>query len=93
MDSYKKIAGLMLDEMKEPLAEKDISVSYDENALAKIAEKAHSQKFGARDIRKVIRKEVEDKVASVIIDNPVGSIKEIKITAPSDNIEVETIMR
>ncbi len=93
MDSYKKIAGLMLDEMKEPLAEKDISVSYDENALAKIAEKAHSQKFGARDIRKVIRKEVEDKVASVIIDNPVGSIREIKITAPSDNIEVETIMR
>ena len=93
MDSYKKIAGLMLDEMKEPLAEKDISVSYDENALAKIAEKAHSQKFGARDIRKVIRREVEDKVASVIIDNPVGSIKEIKITAPSDNIEVETIMR
>ena len=40
-----------------------------------------------------VSKEVEDKVASVIIDNPVGSIREIKITAPSDNIEVETIMR
>lgn len=68
-EDYAKIAGLMLDEMKEPLEEKNIKLSYDEKALKAIAKKSHSKHLGARDIRRVIRNEVEDKIASVLIDN------------------------
>ena len=50
-ESYAKIAGLMLDEMIEPLSEKSIIFKYDEKALNKIAEKAFGGKFGARDIK------------------------------------------
>ncbi|MEG0614231.1 MAG: ATP-dependent Clp protease ATP-binding subunit [Oscillospiraceae bacterium] len=81
VQDYKTIAALMLEEMREPLAEKDIVFKYDDKALAKIAELSFGGKFGARDIRKVIRKEVEDKVASLIIDNASEKLGGIKITA------------
>ncbi|HHX57931.1 MAG TPA: ATP-dependent Clp protease ATP-binding subunit [Clostridiales bacterium] len=86
-ESYEKIAALMIDEMKEPLAEKAITIKYDDKALAKIADKSFDKKFGARDIRRVIRKEVEDKVAEIIIEK-IGGISEISITAEGEELIV-----
>lgn len=68
-EDFAKIASLMLDEMKEPLAEKNIKLIYDDCALKEIAEQAYGKPYGARDIRRVIRQEIEDKVAEIIIDN------------------------
>ena len=77
----------MLDEMKEPLAEKNISLSYTDDALALIAEKSYGKPYGARDVRRVIREDVEDKVAELILENASG-IDEIAISADGDNIAV-----
>ena len=68
-EDYAKIAALMLDEMKEPLGEKNIKLSYDDKELKAIAKKSHSKRLGARDIRRVIRNEVEDKIANILVDN------------------------
>ena len=86
-DDFAHIAALMIDEMKEPLAEKNISVSYDDAALALIAEKSFGKPYGARDIRRVIRQDIEDKVAEMIITDS-SSIDEIHISADSDTITV-----
>ena len=67
-ENFAGIAGLMLDEMKSPLEEKHISLRYTDKALKTIAHKAYGQKLGARDIRRVIRNEVEDKIAELLID-------------------------
>jgi len=85
-ESYAKIAGLMLDEMKEPLAEKNISLTYDDKALTAIAEKSHSKTDGARDIRRVIRQEIEDKVANIIIEKA-SDVSEISVSA-NENSEI-----
>ena len=82
-EDFGKIAGLMLDEMREPLAEKDITLKYDDSALAAIAELSYGKPYGARDIRRVIRREIEDKVANIIIDNT-GNITEIYIGTDAD---------
>ena len=89
-ESYMMIAGLMLDEMIEPLKEKSIIFKYDKKALAMIAEMSFGKKFGARDIRRVIRKEVEDKIASLIIDDPESEIAGIQLTAKKE-LEILTI--
>ena len=70
---FADIAALMLDEMKEPLSEKNISLRYDDEVLKLIAEEAYGKPYGARDIRRVIRQEIEDKIADIII----GSASEI----------------
>ncbi len=66
---FEKITSIMLDEMKEPLLEKNITFSYDNAVLESIAKLAYGKPYGARDIRRVIRQEVEDKIANIIIDN------------------------
>lgn len=84
---FADIAGLMLDEMKEPLSEKNISLSYDETALKVIAEKSYGKPYGARDIRRVIRQEIEDKIAEIIINNA-SETDEIAISAKDGEITV-----
>ena len=66
-ESLKRIAALMLGEYKDPLAAKGVGLSWTEAALALLCEKAKGGKFGARDLRRVIRKEVEDAIAGKII--------------------------
>ena len=85
--AMKKIAALMLDEMKQPLAEKNITVQYSDAALAAIAEEAYGKPYGARDIRRVIRQKVEDAVASLIIDSD-GTLSTISIGAENGKIKV-----
>ncbi|MGN0596388.1 MAG: AAA family ATPase [Ruminiclostridium sp.] len=84
-ENYAKIAKLMLDEMIAPLAEKEITLNIDDSAYRYIAHKAFGGKFGGRDIRRVIRKEVEDKVANIIIDSGESGISSISIKANDDN--------
>ena len=91
-DDFAHIAALMIDEMKEPLAEKNISISYDEKALELIAEKSFGKPYGARDIRRVIRQDIEDKVAEMII-NESSNISEISISADGDTITVSGIKK
>lgn len=91
-DDFARIAALMIDEMKEPLAEKNISVSYDDKALALIAEKSYGKPYGARDIRRVIRQDIEDKVAELIITDS-SEISEIHISADGDEITVTGIKK
>ena len=76
---FESIAALMLDEMREPLAEKDIKLRCDECALAAIAEKSYGKPYGARDIRRVIRQDIENKIAEIIIEQA-SSTKEIVIS-------------
>ncbi len=83
-DDIKKIAALLLDELKEPLQEKHITFSYDEKALDVIAKLSHGGKYNARDIRKTIRKEVEDRIANAFIDNIDNTVKELTLTADEE---------
>ncbi len=89
-ESYAKIAGLMLDEMKEPLSEKNITLEYDDEVLKSIAEKSFDKKYGARDIRRVIRTDIEDKIANVIIENPERTIAKIIIKVNENELSVTT---
>ena len=84
---FEKIAALMLDEMKQPLAEKNITLQYDAAALAAIAEEAYGKPYGARDIRRVIRQIVEDQIASLIIAHST-EIHTLLVSAKDGMVEV-----
>ncbi|SFW37208.1 ATP-dependent Clp protease ATP-binding subunit ClpA [Ruminococcus sp. YE71] len=73
-DNYAKIAGLMLTEMKEALEERAITTGWSEEALKVIAHKAYGKKLGGRDIRRVIRTEIEDKLSEMIVEKGEGAV-------------------
>ena len=84
---FEKIAALMLDEMKQPLLEKNITMQYDDAALAAIAEDSYGKPYGARDIRRAIRQTVEDQVASLIIAHT-GEIRTLLVSAKDSKVDV-----
>ena len=90
-ENFAGIAGLMLNEMKSPLEEKHISLRYTDEALKAIAHKAYGKKLGARDIRRVIRNVVEDKIAELLIDKGEGAVSAVAISADNGEIKVDAL--
>ena len=72
-DTLQGIAALMLDEYKPGMDAKGIAYSYTSAALKALVKKAEGGKFGARDLRRVIRKAVEDPAAEKLIDGTLAS--------------------
>ncbi len=87
-ENYAKIAALMLGELVEPLKEKGIAFTYDEAACSRIAELSFGSKTGAREIRRVIRKSVEDKIATMISDAPNAYPTRMKLVSNEGTLEV-----
>ena len=88
-ESLKKIAALMLEEMRGPLLEKMINFGYDDAALALLAKKSADGKYAARDLRRLIRREVEDKVADILVERAENPPTAIKVTADGGEIRIE----
>jgi ATP-dependent Clp protease ATP-binding subunit ClpA len=88
VDDFKAIAILMLGEMKEPLKEKGIELKCSEDAIVTIAEKSHGGKYGARDIRKYIRENIEDKAADIVIKSTETPVAIIDISLVDEKLSV-----
>ncbi len=87
-DSYAKIAKLNLEELRGPLEEKKLSLSISDDVYAAVAKKAFGGKFGGRDIRRVIRTEIEDKIAELLIENSEKQFSAVEIAVSGDEITV-----
>ncbi len=87
LEAYNGIARLMIGEMKEPLGEKNITLNVTDAAYDLVAKKASGGKFGGRDVRRIVRKDIEDKVANIIVDAD-GNVSEINVDADGDEIKV-----
>jgi len=83
-----KIAGLMVSELRPALSEKGISLSVDESALRAVCELANGGKYAARDLRHIIRREIEDPIAQMYTESDEGSIKEFSVFAENGKIVV-----
>ena len=68
-EDFAKIAKLMVEELREPLMQKGIRLDYTDAVLDFVVKKADSRKSGARELRQVIRKHIEDALALEIVNN------------------------
>lgn len=90
-EDFVKIAALMLGELKEPLADKGITLVWEDKALRLLAHKAHGKQGGARDLRRLIRKEVEDKICSLLVDRYQNQPAGISIGAEDDKVVLHVL--
>ncbi len=84
-----KIAEVLLGELKSPLKDKGIDLVVGDGVYEIIADLSEDGGRGARDIRRTIRKEVEDKIANILIDNAGALVNEITVTAVDGKISVD----
>ena len=88
-ENFRGIAELMLSELKSVMAEKHIDLSWDKSLLDYLVEKGYSVTYGARNLRRLIQKEVEDLIAQRIIDLRGESRGSVKLSAADGKVVAE----
>ena len=88
---YTKIADLLLNELVEPLEDKGIRLTWNSEVCAYLAKKASVGTRGARELRNVIRREVEDEIANIIIDHSDENVCGISVTVDGDKLALKYI--
>ena len=90
-ENFSGIARIMLDELKTSLSEKGFAFRYDDALVDYLVEKSYSLTYGARNLRRLIQKELEDPMASRIIDNFEHPITQISATAQDGAVQLYTL--
>ena len=86
VENYEEIAALLLNELAESLKEKDIEFRWNKDVEKHLAQNSHGGQRGARDLRNLIRKKIEDGIANIIIDNADTPVSGIAAEVNNDEI-------
>lgn len=89
-ENFRQIAEIMLNELRGTLADKDIRLTWDDSLLAYLTEKSYSVKYGARNLRRLIEKEIENPLANAIVtgDKPLMGAH---LSAEDGKVKLNTI--
>ena len=90
-ENFAGIARIMLNELKDALAERGLSVSWTDDVEKVLVKKAFSVTYGARNLRRTIQKELEDPISERIIDSFESPISAINISAENEEITVSCV--
>jgi ATP-dependent Clp protease ATP-binding subunit ClpA len=88
-DNFRGIAKLMLEEVRGVMAERGMTLSWDESVIDYLVKKSYSVVYGARNLRRTIQKDVEDAVAAEIVQRRAEHITSIALSAADDKIVIE----
>ena len=88
-EDFRPIARLMLNEYVESLSEKNIELVFDNKTTEYLAKKSINGKSGARDLRNLIRREVEDKIANIIVESSDFDLKKVEITSDGEKLNIK----
>ena len=87
-DNFKGIAVLMLKELAGALADKGITFSWEDSLLDYLVQKSYSAAYGARNLRRLIQKELEDAIAVRLIEGYAHPISQLKAVAEDGKIQL-----
>ena len=87
-ENIRAIASLMLEDLRTAMAERGTALTWDESVIAYLAEKGYSAVYGARNLQRLIQKDIEDAIATEIIDHLKGAAKTVGLTVQDGKIVV-----
>ena len=90
-ENFTHIARIMLGELRDSLADKGFTFSWDESLEAYLVKKSYSVTYGARNLRRTIQKELEDPISVAIIDSYDHPITQIKAVCEDDAVKLYTL--
>ena len=88
-ENFRGIAALMLSEVKEVLEAKNIALSWDESLVDHLVKEAYSVTYGARNLRRVIQKQIEDVLAQRIVENRGQAVSRIALSAADGKVKID----
>ena len=88
-EDFQKIAAIMMGDLQKSVARSGIRLTWDNALLEQLAREGYSVKFGARNLRRLIEKQVEDPAANLILDSFEHPIQALRVTAEDGKILVK----
>ena len=88
-ENFRSIAELMLEETRDAIAERGISMTWNTALIDYLVRKSYSVTYGARNLRRTIQKDVEDAIAQKIIDCRGENAGHISVSADDNGVVVE----
>ena len=88
-DDFSHIVGIRLGDLRDGMAEREMTLEWTPEVEKWLVGKSYSITYGARNLRRLIQREVEDAIATVLIDNYERQIKTIRLSVEDDKIKVE----
>ena len=87
-DNFKSIARIMLSELEGVLKDKNITFQYDDDLLDYLVAKSYSSAYGARNLRRQIQKDLEDPIATLLIERYADPVRSIHVRADRENLSI-----
>ena len=88
-ENFRSIAELMLEETRDAIAERGISMTWNTALIDYLVRKSYSVTYGARNLRRTIQKDVEDAIAQKIIECRGENAGHISVSADDNGVVVE----
>jgi len=86
---FAKIAAILLGDLKRGVERSGITLTWDEAVPAQLAEESFSVKYGARNLRRLIEKQVEDQAANLILDSWQAPVRHLHAVVKDGKVVVE----
>ncbi|MBQ3432432.1 MAG: ATP-dependent Clp protease ATP-binding subunit, partial [Clostridia bacterium] len=90
-ENYIQIAGLLLDELVDPLKDKGIVLSWSDEVCAVLTEKSYGGPRGARDLTNAVRKYVEDPIAAILVEKCDETLSAVSLDVVDNEITVSAV--
>ena len=87
-ENFRAIAALMLGEVRDLLSEKNVSLSWEDSLLDYLVRKGYSITYGARNLRRLIQKEIEDRLAAEMIARRGTPIASVSLSASESGVQI-----
>ncbi len=85
-EDFSRIAGIMLSDLRQAMDRAGIEFSWDDALVNYLTEKSFSIRFGARNLRRLIEKEVEDKAAGMIMESYDDPVTVLRATSDGEKV-------
>ena len=91
-DNIRDIARIVLDDICKFMSEKEnpVKLTYNEDLLDYLADKSYSSEYGARSLRRVVQKEIEDLIASEIVESRTAVITAMELSVHDNKVKIST---
>jgi ATP-dependent Clp protease ATP-binding subunit ClpC len=92
-DDLSRIVEILINRTRKLMKEQDINLEIDTKALNYLIENGFSEEYGARPLKRLIQKEIENKVSEMIIGNELDGGQDLEITAGDKGLKFSVKIR
>ncbi len=87
-EHFRSICRILLGELTQALAERSLTFSYTEAVVGLLSDEGYSEKYGARNLRRLIQTKLEDEIASVLVERCREKIRSVHADVQNGSIVV-----